>query len=669
MIHHFLIGAAGSGKSTLAQFIALAIPQATIISTDAIRQILYGDAAIQGEWSEIETEVFRQIQEAIALKRTIIYDATNTKRHHRLNWLHRFKALPTPTPRLPCVAWWLETPVKICKARNQARPRLVPPEIIEEMAQQLKQFPPCAAEGFAGVLKVKPDDLCIENPQQACQWINAQLKRIETSRSRRATRTAKYEWHGYSDLLEFDRLFRLINLQLETPMAANLSEICAAMRKRWGEVYGEENAIARDLNWLETNGILGQTQVESAIAPSQPRSEIQEASHPYSDRDSFLRLMETLRFILHNPWQKEESCTVQTALINALHQNKEQNRLSSFFTLDNLQKDIERIFKPYKILDSKVYRRGYYLGTSIFTKVELNRVYQALQTFSHHSDNPEITSIFQLVEQRLKNSDLLQIESQYPLRVIGTKSIVDTDKLSTSSLARHLDKVEEAILSGELLELQRIKGSGRFEGDRALRFRAYPLQLVFHRIAWYLGFEEVGGEFDRLLRFERLDRLMLGLPQKQHRVLQQQIQAQKKLQHLYQASAGLFLGNNPKIQQQFLTGDRAATIILELWITAEKFRFINEGTQRFSYHSLEMSKPVDKSPTLLDSKLFCLDSSPDKDFPCRLKVQLPQWCLDDVELQTWVIGFAGHVKVVSPPQFSAKIAEMGRTIANLYPKE
>ncbi len=60
LICHFLIGIPGSGKSTFAAQLAK-LGNYRIVSTDAIRQQLYGDAIIQGEWSEVEELVISQI--------------------------------------------------------------------------------------------------------------------------------------------------------------------------------------------------------------------------------------------------------------------------------------------------------------------------------------------------------------------------------------------------------------------------------------------------------------------------------------------------------------------------------------------------------------------------------------------------------------------------------
>ena len=62
---HLLIGPPGSGKSTLAAILAPLLP-AQVISTDALREQLWGDANIQGPWSELEPHLHGAIDRAIA---------------------------------------------------------------------------------------------------------------------------------------------------------------------------------------------------------------------------------------------------------------------------------------------------------------------------------------------------------------------------------------------------------------------------------------------------------------------------------------------------------------------------------------------------------------------------------------------------------------------------
>jgi adenylylsulfate kinase-like enzyme len=99
-ILHFLIGVPGSGKSTFAKLISQ-LGNCEIISTDNIRAELYGDAAIQGDWKQVEAEVIQRIYTILQAGKSIIYDATNFKRAHRLDFLqkvkHKFRLNPLNT--------------------------------------------------------------------------------------------------------------------------------------------------------------------------------------------------------------------------------------------------------------------------------------------------------------------------------------------------------------------------------------------------------------------------------------------------------------------------------------------------------------------------------------------------------------------------------------------
>jgi predicted kinase len=144
LICHLLIGLPASGKSTLAQLLA----QQTgglIVSTDAIRAQIYGDTSIQGDWAEIEAEVFSQIRLAVAHQQSAIYDATNASQTWRVKFLQQTADLPNTR----WIGWYLTTPIQLCKQRNQQRDRQVPDRVIDSMATDLKQQPPKTAEGMA----------------------------------------------------------------------------------------------------------------------------------------------------------------------------------------------------------------------------------------------------------------------------------------------------------------------------------------------------------------------------------------------------------------------------------------------------------------------------------------------------------------------------------------
>jgi adenylylsulfate kinase-like enzyme len=62
---HLLIGPPASGKTTLAGVLA-ELTDAVVLSTDVVRQELFGDAAVQGPWRDIEALLHQRIREAVA---------------------------------------------------------------------------------------------------------------------------------------------------------------------------------------------------------------------------------------------------------------------------------------------------------------------------------------------------------------------------------------------------------------------------------------------------------------------------------------------------------------------------------------------------------------------------------------------------------------------------
>ena len=149
-ISHFLIGIPASGKSTFARWLQKQT-QGQIISTDAIREQLYGDAAIQGDWSEISVVIDEQIQKAIATQTSIIYDATNFQRNWRQDFLAQYA-------ELTWVAWHLQTPFEMCWHRNQKRSRQVPFEVMRQMAIALENESPTCEDGFIEIISILVGD-------------------------------------------------------------------------------------------------------------------------------------------------------------------------------------------------------------------------------------------------------------------------------------------------------------------------------------------------------------------------------------------------------------------------------------------------------------------------------------------------------------------------------
>ncbi|MEB3122346.1 MAG: ATP-binding protein [Snowella sp.] len=375
----FLIGCPSSGKSTLAYQLINQTPNYRIISTDQIRQKLFGDESIQGNWQLIEAEIFTQIQQNLTAGNSIIYDATNAKRAWRMALLQKLKSINN----LDIIGLHLQTPLEICKQWNKQRQRQVPESIIESYYQALKQFPPIPAEGFTAIY-----DIPFQNGNLDLTSFTEKITKLSRSKINRQNRTQhrKVKLHRYSELLDFDRLMHLISLILEHPGIGNLQqtdpqllenilgqktnfdnsidEICTFITIKHHSIYADPIAIKQDLKWLEENGIIGEESHSSEIHfEAVKNSDI--ITHSYSDIEPFQRLIKIIRFIIHNPFLYNS----EQGSLNTLVSEMEAQQIIDLNSANNARKDIEKILKPFRILPNFPMKKGYFAGTGIFSHI------------------------------------------------------------------------------------------------------------------------------------------------------------------------------------------------------------------------------------------------------------------------------------------------------------
>ncbi|NEQ44323.1 MAG: WYL domain-containing protein [Leptolyngbya sp. SIOISBB] len=680
LICHCLIGPPGAGKSTLAQQWVKRSPHYQWISTDHIRQDLFGDAATQGNWPQVEAEVIRQIKAAIANDTPVIYDATNAKRVWRLDLMQKLADRSTQW-----MAWWLKTPLQQCKAYNQRRDRQVEARVIDEMHAAIKAMPPIPAEGFAAVNPV---------PMRQTQFdfgaIEHKIQTLPQSLLQRQRRQANCQLHPYSSLLAFEQLLYLIAILLEYPGAGHLqqrepsllqqalqleelsdfdspvAEISALIQGKYGALYAETEAIERNLQWLRANHIVNAPYTTQPISVPEVAGPATFALHRYSDRDVFTRLISTLRFIAHHPFLYAPEQGSLKTLIAAM---EAQGAIATGYT-DSVRRDMGEVLKPYGLMSQLSQTQGYFVGTAILSKPDLLRIFNSLIGQVQYLDDPVLLSTHMAFRERLKFLQLDEMPN-LPVRAVLQQPIVNAQQLppNSDSLAApgNAERLEEAILQSQVLTLKRRRGTGRFSSEDETTFQVLPLQIAFNNIAWYLGYERLA---DNLLRYERLDRLEIVQDAGFSRPRSSQDKARRRLKKLYEASYGVYLGNSAIEQQKFLSPDpeqRAeVTVNCELWFNDAIFRFISEGTQRF---------PCQMSPRLPDAvmtesektSIFTLPKTGNPVFPNRLKADFPRWILtDDVDFKRWILGFGGQVRVVAPEFLANKIKEVGKEIWQAY---
>lgn len=122
-----LVGLPGSGKSVKAQEIADRC-DATVFSSDALREEMFGDVNHQTDNTKLFEELHRRIKDCLKDGRCAIYDATNISYKRRMAFLAELKKIPCEKI---CVV--MATPYEECLKRNSERERKVPEHVIEKM--------------------------------------------------------------------------------------------------------------------------------------------------------------------------------------------------------------------------------------------------------------------------------------------------------------------------------------------------------------------------------------------------------------------------------------------------------------------------------------------------------------------------------------------------------
>ncbi|MGJ5813473.1 AAA family ATPase [Paludibaculum fermentans] len=141
-----LVGLPASGKSTWAQSKGL-----PILSSDAVRELLTGDATHQG----VNRLVFRTLRQLAAARQqagmpVTCIDSTALTVWERRCWL-RFAQLHNCRAEVV----YFDLPLAECKRRNAARQRVVPDHVMDWMSARLQ--PPAASEGFDRITVVRPE--------------------------------------------------------------------------------------------------------------------------------------------------------------------------------------------------------------------------------------------------------------------------------------------------------------------------------------------------------------------------------------------------------------------------------------------------------------------------------------------------------------------------------
>ncbi len=144
---HLLVAPSASGKSTYAK-ILLERPRTCLVSPDLMREELTGDMSDQSKNGFIfGTLLFIRLNGASARNENVVLDATNTTRKARKTIIEHAKGLGYRIE-----AHVFRVPIEVCKARNAARARQVPLDVIERQFAQWQE--PNLDEGLDAIVEV-----------------------------------------------------------------------------------------------------------------------------------------------------------------------------------------------------------------------------------------------------------------------------------------------------------------------------------------------------------------------------------------------------------------------------------------------------------------------------------------------------------------------------------
>ena len=319
--------------------------------------------------------------------------------------------------------------------------------------------------------------------------------------------------------------------------------------------------------------------------------------------------------------------------------------------IPTLRKDLE-ILRKYGILDERMYRWGYYLGTGAMSQEELKVALNALFSQAKFQADPQVRRIHETLSKRLRGLNLeLNGDLFYPVRQHLNRAIIYTDPEEMMNLGKNKDNLyhqlpilEKAISQGQAIEISR--QSNPYNKNHIGIIQVYPLQLIYHDIAWYLLYEYCSNGHLAIGRVNRFANYC-QISSQTGRGITLQRESLTKAYQLLENGWGLNLGG---VEEQHL----------ELWgelkFIEVKVRFyppatifILEGDRRHPKQTI--TKGIKNKTT---GELLYVDYT----------IPLPRRSID--EFMLWVHRCMDAAQVISPPSLLEKHHQAAIKLLNRY---
>jgi predicted DNA-binding transcriptional regulator YafY len=386
------------------------------------------------------------------------------------------------------------------------------------------------------------------------------------------------------------------------------------------------------------------------------------ATHSYTERLAFERLLLLIATLLKYPGVGspdflDSSNNENHDAISSVKEHLQKLAAAlnielppEYPALPTLRKDLETL-RRYAILDRQMYRWGYYLGTGALSITELKVAFNALASQAQYQGDAQARRICQKLSKRLRGLDKsLKGEFFYPIRQHLNRAIIHTDPEEMAihgenrdTLFHELPLVEKAISKGEAIEIYRTKDLYSF--NRIGLIRIFPLQLIYHDIAWYLLYECCeNGHFviGRLNRFNKHCKF-LKMPS---RGLEKQTESLITAYKLIENGWGLNLGD-PESQKLEIEGNMEF-IPIKVRFFPPVSAFILEGERRHPHQKITTGF-IDKN-----GQYTCIEYA----------VDLPPRSLN--EFSYWVNRYMDKAEILSPLQLVEQHRNSAQALCDRY---
>ncbi len=386
-------------------------------------------------------------------------------------------------------------------------------------------------------------------------------------------------------------------------------------------------------------------------------------SHSYTERLAFERLLLLIATLLKYPGigspdfldsnsnQHHDAISSVREYLQKLATELNIELPAGYPAVSTLRKDLETL-RNYGILDRRMYRWGYYLGTGALSSTELKVAFNALVSQAQYQGDPQIRRICETLSKRLRGLDMeLNGEFFYPIRQHLNRAIVHTDPQEMAAkgenrdtLFHQLPLLEKAINHGQAIEISR--SQDLYDSNRTGRFQVFPLQLIYYDIAWYLLYEYCETQhlaIGRLNRFNNYCEFIKITPRK----LDKQKKSLDKAYKLIENGWGLYLGE-VKEQELELTG-HLDFIEVKVRFFPPVTRFILEGELRHLNQQIILGQ-IDK--TIGEYQFI------------DYIIKLPPRSLNEFSL--WVYRYMDKAVVLSPSELVEKHCQAAQALFYRY---